>query len=347
MGMNNVVIFGAGQTGRGFINHLLMKSGYRATFFEKNKNIVESLASGEYKIFSIDGSVASIKNYEIFLPEEHTVKKILDSASICFISVGLNNIPEVSVTLQKALVGRRKPLWIITAENGQNPSKPLQAIAQEGLPVSIAEGIVFCTTLAKGRDIISEDLEWFPYTQGVFSSKLPFVGFVEADVPLLMKRKLYTYNCISAAIAYFGAYKGYLDYYSAATDPEIADFIEKLRKEIDTPLAEHFLISIEEQMDFSLRAVLKFQNKNIPDSIERNAHDVRRKLGPSERLLGPLLLLLEKKHDVSYLEECIVYALIYGISREKMSDTEAKNLLLDIPEENRNNILRKVYEYNV
>lgn len=42
-------------------------------------------------------------------------------------------------------------------------------------------------------------------------------------------------------------------------------------------------------------AVDKFQNRNIVDSIERNARDVDRKLGATERIMAPLAIV--RKHD--------------------------------------------------
>lgn len=44
-------------------------------------------------------------------------------------------------------------------------------------------------------------------------------------------------------------------------------------------------------------AVDKFQNRNIVDSIERNARDVDRKLGATERIMAPLAIV--RKHDQS------------------------------------------------
>ncbi len=43
-------------------------------------------------------------------------------------------------------------------------------------------------------------------------------------------------------------------------------------------------------------AFAKFADKNVPDPIERNAADPKRKLGRDDRLIGPALLAL--KHHI-------------------------------------------------
>ena len=57
------------------------------------------------------------------------------------------------------------------------------------------------------------------------------------------------------------------------------------------------------QEEFAKLSRDKFLNRTIVDSIERNAHDPLRKIGPNERIMGPLRLILQEGGDGSVLEK--------------------------------------------
>ena len=100
---------------------------------------------------------------------------------------------------------------IIVAENGIAPSTPLVSLRENPL-VHLSEGIIFCTTIGteNSLDIASENLDHFPYDSIALQGSLPFYGMVkEEHFADLLERKIYTYNCISACIAYLGYEKGY------------------------------------------------------------------------------------------------------------------------------------------
>ena len=75
-------------------------------------------------------------------------------------------------------------------------------------------------------------------------------------------------------------------------------------------------------------AVDKFQNRNIVDSIERNARDVDRKLGATERIMAPLAIV--RKHDQSSPELLLTAA--SGKMTKTLLKTEAE-YIADLPEE--------------
>jgi mannitol-1-phosphate 5-dehydrogenase len=111
-----------------------------------------------------------------------------------------------------------------------------------------------------------------------------------------LRRKIYTYNCINAVIAYLGAKKGYTQLAEAAGDEEILSTAYKAAREsCDAQVAE-FGFDPQEQEEWMKGALAKFADANVPDPIERNAADPERKLGRDDRLIGPALLAL--KHDI-------------------------------------------------
>ena len=88
----------------------------------------------------------------------------------------------------------------------------------------------------------------------------------------------------------YGNYKKYEVYSDAANDAEIVSCIERILKTLNHCICEEYQITAKEQKEFSDMAVDKFQNRNIVDSIERNARDVDSKLGAAERIMAPLAI---------------------------------------------------------
>ena len=66
-------------------------------------------------------------------------------------------------------------------------------------------------------------------------------------------------------------YKGYEIYGKAANDSDIAYVIEKIKPVVSRVIAHVYAISEEKQLAFTQRAIDKFQNEEIIDTIYRNA----------------------------------------------------------------------------
>ena len=223
---------------------------------------------------------------------------------------------------------------ILTAENGVNVKRDLMELCEDKR-VHLAEAIVFCTTIGEkwSLDILSQNLDYLPYDVVALGHTLPYENMVaEEKLDVLMQRKIYTYNCISAVVSYLGYYKKYEVYSDAANDAEIVSCIEGILKTLNHCICEEYQITAKEQKEFSDMAVDKFQNRNIIDSIERNARDVDRKLGATERIMAPLAIV--RKHNQSSPELLLTAAsaLYYGKMTKTLLKTEAE-YIADLPEE--------------
>lgn len=314
--MNNIII-GAGQCGRGYIARLLALSKEAFTFIDCDPHIIEQLRSDASYTISFCGSnreSLSVHNYHAYSWEEQESLDSLQEADVIFTSVSEQHLPELVKPLRMALQNRKKPhkAVIITAENGTSPKKKLAELADIA---ELSESVIFCTTLKKdkGLDIISEDLDHLPYDASCLSSRLPFHGMhAEHSFKDLLERKIYTYNGLSACVSYLGAYLGYTSYAEAANDPAIVSLTDAARKQLDQAVASAYGIDNEQQHAFSRMAVTKFRNRGIPDTIERNARDVVRKLGKKERVIAPIMLI--SNYGEAPVSFCIVCAaaLWYG-----------------------------------
>lgn len=338
--MNNVII-GAGQCGRGYLARLLALSKEAFTFIDIDSECIKQLrthSSYQIQFCGSERTDITIQNYQAYTWQMRESIEALAQADVIFISIGEQHLPEVVPYLQTAFQKRtkvKKPI-IITAENGTSPKTKLQTLEPYA---QISESVIFCTTLGKKDtlDIRSEDLDHLPYDRALLTEDLPFYGTVaEYNFTQLLERKIYTYNSLSAYVAYLGYYKGYTVYGEAAHDEDIKKLCEVAKKELDQAIVKEYDISLQEQQEFSQMALAKFQNREIIDTIERNVRDVKRKLGEHERILAPMRMI-QKHHGnpTSFYIVCAA-ALWYGKHTKTydMDDVQHKQEVMELCKRN-------------
>ncbi len=309
----NITIIGAGKTGRGFLARLIQTSDHHITFIESDRYLVSRLKeTGSISIsyFAQEGRAASVDVSDIYHDSD---PEGLQKAALCeliFVSVGAGNLGTAGRFLAQVLELRhtllvRETLNIITAENAIDPAKKLEQRIMESThgkySFRVTESAIFCSTIENPLnplDISSQEYQSLPYDASRIPQGFPALPFLipVEDFSLLLKRKIFTYNCASAAIAYLGAYRGYVSYPDAANDPAVSRILDFLYEDVNTVLCAEYGIDQRDQQEFALQSKAKFQNRLILDSVERNAREAMRKLAPDERLIGPFLLML--KHEI-------------------------------------------------
>jgi len=322
-----IVIIGAGKTGRGFLARLAFLSNMPVIFLDKDLTLVSNLNTrGQYRIdfFGERRGPLIIKDFSAYAINSESAEKAIASADIVFTSVGASNLGLLSAKIAKGLKNRDEynctnPLYIVTAENAISPAKKLSAMirnylgdnALESAKFLTTEAAIFCTTIENECDplsIKSEDLDFLPYDAKPIGEILNIIHGAQAEYNFdrLLKRKIYTYNCASACIAYLGHLKKYTSFPEAANDKIILSILHRLYKETGEAICKEYGYTELEQAEFALNSLRKFQNYEIKDSIERNARDVIRKLMPDERIVGPAILM--QKHNIISIVLPIVYA---------------------------------------
>lgn len=312
------VVIGSGQTGRGFIAPFILQQGHELCFIDIDKKLIDLLNEKRTYTVSYCGNSRTefiVSDYIAFNNVQPEAISAIAEADVVVTSIGSKNITDICPLLAQSIKQRVKSnkLIIITCENGINVKKPLLS---NKIDAYITEGIIFCTTLrpnAGSLDLLCEDYPAIPYDQEcVPELHLDTKGFIPVNrFPTLIERKIYTYNCLSACISYLGFYKGYNIYSDAANDTDIALVLDKLLAPINSALSQEYNIPLDEQIEFSRLAILKFQNHDIVDTISRNARDCTRKLGPNERMIKPLRLCIKHNQDVRYMVLVIAAALFY------------------------------------
>ena len=309
--MSKIVVVGAGKTGRGFIARLLQEASEEVIFIDKNAELVEALnKENEFKV-SFFGNVREsyyVHNFKACTWETAD----LEDAELILVSVGGQNLKDVGASLAP-LLNDEKHYYIITAENASHPSKTLkEAIGKEN--ISVSESTVFCTTIEDGGlDINSEN---YPYLQCDADLLEGYVPAAKTLKPIenfsnFLTRKLYTYNAASCVIAYIGWRKGYSNYADAANDPEVLELLDKNYEATNKVLCKEFGYEEADQKEFAALSKAKFCDRTIVDTVARNARDPQRKLGATERIIGPIKLLYKYGEDASVLERTAACAILY------------------------------------
>lgn len=334
--MNNApsaVIIGAGQTGRGFIARFLFQSGYQLTFIDNNKKTVKYLQEDNFfTIHCFDDRVrpVHIHGFAAYLAGSKDALQAIAAADLLFVSVGQQNLPIIAKDIARAVNQRHQaglaPLKILTAENGVSPGHILEEAMRPDLDnpasVAMAEVAIFCTTnvLKKTRlDIGTENYNRVPYNAQALGGELPIAGFVvEADMSKLLKRKIYTYNFISACVIYLGAYKGIEDYAASANDAEVWQLINRVVPELNKALCKELDVDAASQKTFSDNALRKFSDATIEDYVSKNARQVSRKLRPDDRMIAPANMIIANAGDTHAIAIVIAAAILWGEHHEKL-----------------------------
>ncbi len=323
-----ILIIGAGFSGRGFIGRLLHENGCRITFADINESLVRKLQNAkEYNIYlGAERKRYKMDGFEACHIEERAALDAAVEADYIFVSIGEENLKNLKDFFQKlSLLKDAAQIQVVVCENGLAPKKVLKDALQDtaARQMLISQAVIFCTTISNDKgvslNILSEDYNSLPYDidEGLF--KLPFEHFVpETHFDLLLKRKIYTYNCLSACIAYLGYCKGYTNYADAANDNEIKELCHRLKGNLDDVLSREFGVTFEEQSAFSKRALDKFCDRTIVDTIYKNVRNAVRKLAPEERLIGPLRIMIENGKNCDDLCKVIAAALRYLKNEECM-----------------------------
>lgn len=330
--MKKAVIIGAGQTGRGFIAPIMKDNDYRISFIDKDKPLIDQLKNEKEYVIRYFGNVREkriIKEFDALSVDDRRAVEEIAAADLVLISVFASHIGELVNVLRKAAeIKSDGKMIIICCENGVNVKRPL---VDANIDAAVSEGIIFCTTLKPDHDkldLISEDYPDIPVDGKVEGLEVELKRMpLEPDFDSLIQRKIYTYNFISAIVAYLGSYKGYEVYGEAANDTDIACVISRTVPVISRIIGKEYNIPYELQLQFTNRAVMKFQNKDIYDTIYRNARQAERKLGRDERILTPLRLAGKHKDEMHDIEIIAAAALYYGYEKENLNvDTVLRNI---------------------
>ncbi|HEX6098817.1 MAG TPA: SIS domain-containing protein [Thermoanaerobaculia bacterium] len=116
------------------------------------------------------------------------------------------------------------------------------------------------------------------------------VAFTSSFLPLHM-RKLWVHNMAHSLIGYLGHHRGYTLIYDAVRDEAIREIVMRAMRSIGCELYRRW--SYRETPQVTLESYIewrwkRYENEALRDTVARVCRDPERKLGPNDRLLGPI-----------------------------------------------------------
>jgi len=319
-----LVIFGAGKIGRSFIGQLFSQGGYEVVFIDVIKPIINELnLRGNYNVIikAEKEQVINIKNVRgVHTDNEEVVVNEISTAGILATSVGINGLGTAIPLIAKGLLKRfrnnkNSPLDIIIAENLRNASEYFNEELKKSLPGwfpikrfvgTIETSIGKMVPIMLKKDMEEDILQVFaePYNtlildKKAFKNPIPGIeGLAPKDnMKAWVDRKLFIHNLGHAATAYVGYLFNpeFTFIYEALSISEIHNFVR------ETMLQAAGILLFKYPNEFSEKMLIehiddllfRFQNKALGDTIFRVGCDLKRKLGPEDRLAGSLKLASE------------------------------------------------------
>ncbi len=319
--MKKAVVIGAGQSGRGYVARYLFEKGYDITFLDEKEELVKLLADDQafsIHFYHMDRKPVYVNGFKAYKTYSEEAKQAIAEADFVFTAVGEQNLGDVAKQLKIGMEGKEKRTVVITCENGVNPGRVMKnhMIKEEILAeYVVSQTAIFCSTvIIRGTrlDILSQNETYFPYDCDEFTDEFDFDGALPVhNFEKFFKRKIYTYNCLAGLISYCGYIKGFEVYGEAAIDPDISELMDRLLLELNPCLEKYFEISKEEQAAFSQKALDKFKDQYILDYNVKNGRAPKRKLGPTERIMTPMNILIEHGKDPRIMQFVAAAALVY------------------------------------
>lgn len=361
------VHFGSGAIGRGFVGLFLHQAGYEVVFIDVNADMVRKINSEQsYTVTEIgaDGrnnvvvdhirAISSVDNPDL-------VKQEIATADIVTCAVGVRILKFIAPFVAKGINMRDPkltPLTVIACENAMDNTATLRDHVKGGLDEPVLKNLNDYARFANcavdrivpdqhgatGLDIqIEAFYEWVvetPPFEGMHPPAIPAIKYVP-DLAPYITRKLYTVNTAHATAAYHGRRAGYKNIADTMKDQHIRDLTRGSITESARFIVDRYKIPEEEQAAYVEKIINRISNPALEDPVDRVGRAPLRKLGRTERLIGPARELAERGWDYSHLLFAIEQALWF-LDVEK--DEESHQLALDLHTKKPEDIAKDVCE---
>ncbi len=317
----NLVIWGAGKIGRGFLGDLAHRSGYGITFVDANRDFTDAFRrQGTYTLWNLksenDREKVFIDDFTVLHTDDTAaVQTALGGTNLLALSIFSRDFEAAAAQIAKHLEERRtqeqaSPLDIIICANMHHPGAALKKLIDAHLSeqgrtyfqeqVGIIETLVIRMAVQPTEEMLQED-PFVVMTNGypqltvdetAFRNGLPDIdGFrFTRNIEAEELRKMYTYNMVHAVYAYAGHIRNYTLVSDAAADPDIRCIAEGALDEISLALQKELGFSAEEMQVWNQEVLINMANPILKDRIDRVGADPKRKLARTDRLIGPALL---------------------------------------------------------
>ncbi|MFC9600070.1 mannitol-1-phosphate 5-dehydrogenase [Peribacillus butanolivorans] len=359
--MKQVVHFGAGNIGRGFIGALFSQSGYHVTFVDIADQIIDQLNDKkqyQVKLATDQQESVAVENVSGLnsLKQEEEIIKAIKEATYLTTAIGPNILPHIAPLIAKGLTSRVKEtdekLYVIACENQISATDLLKGYILEKLDqdtkANLADKVFFFNSAVDRIVPIqnnegSLDVLVEPYYEWVVETNenIPAVEgmTIVKELAPFIERKLFTVNTGHAVIAYLG----YLKDNKSTIDQSLEDegIVKQVKKTLDETgayLIKEYQLNPDEHQQYINKIINRFKNSYLNDSVNRVGRSPLRKLGPNDRLVRPAVEAKKAGLSYTHLAKAIAAALLFNYNE----DEEALRLQAMVKENGVPSVLKEV-----
>ncbi len=303
MTRRRVAVFGAGNIGRGLLGWLFGRAGWEVIFVDVFPELVNLInREGQYRVIEVSTdrrSTRLIGNVRAVNGVAGEAISAAAKAEVVCTAVGPGILHRVAPTIAAALSRRDSRIRNVLACENADPNSALLLKHVAGVMGAHPTGVGFPETLvdrmvpgstSDGLEVEVEARFDFKVAKQDWVGPDPDVAGVElvAGLDLYRKRKLWLVNGLHAAGAFLGWHAGHRTVARAVSDPSIRKRLQEIAGAMAAVLSAQMEDWTEEELaDYGRFNLQRFETSTLVDPIRRVARNPLRKLGPSERLVGP------------------------------------------------------------
>lgn len=339
-----VAVFGAGNIGRGLLGWLFARAGWEVTFVDVFPQLVDLInREGEYRVIEVgpEGRTTRlIRGVRAVngANQDRAAREVATTELVCT-AVGPGILNRVAPTIAAALSRSDSRIRNVLACENADPNSALLLQHVQDLLGDSPKGVGFPETLVdrmvpgstgEGLQVEVEERFDFKVDAEAWVGDDPGVPGVDlvANLGLHRKRKLWLVNGLHAAAAFLGLPAGHQTIAQAVSDRSIRDRLNEIvvtmAAVLSAQLEEWSQSELVEYGQFNLH---RFETTTLVDPIRRVARNPLRKLGPTERLVGPAREAVSRGLPAEALTDAIAAGL--SVDDDRVEGMEELRTTLD------------------
>lgn len=359
-----VVIVGAGKIGCGYLAPVFRLHGHQVLLGCRSdqtaRRIVASRGSWRVRVTGSDdaeaGLVSGVRPVVVGRPE---FTAAVAASDLVVTSVGVGNVETLGAPLAAAFAARTRPIDVWVVENADCAPKlaaaTMAAATASGsrLPGVTIAGAVASVAVSRGSwldqgtpEFVGDQHRRLTVDGSAALARRPALTGVNYSSQYLARlhEKLFVFNTGHALTAYLGWLRRYRTLAQAITDPFVRPLVAgALLEARRAVLATYPGLVPDREVDQTIdvhgpvaEALARYADAELGDPVQRVARDPIRKLGPHDRLVGPVALMRALGGPPpAHFALGAAAALLYGFHDGEVlaADAQAASLRADLDRE--------------